>query len=69
VPTHLRDHDRIDKSLGCYLYGLNLLADCTQHILAQSVKLIKAAPSSALHQSYENAAHCSEIKLLIAIEN
>jgi hypothetical protein len=52
-----------------YLYGLHLLADSTQHVLSQSVELVKAAPSTAAQQPDKDAPHGTHVKLLVAVED
>lgn len=51
-----------------YLYQLDLLADCRQHILLQPIELIKASPSSTFNQSNEDTPDASEVKLAITVE-
>lgn len=52
-----------------YLYQLDLLADCRQHIFLQSVELIKASPSSTFDQSNEDTPDASEVKLAITVKH
>ncbi len=51
------------------LYGLDLLADSTEHLLIQAVELIKAAPCTTLHQTNKDAGHRPKVKLLVAVEH
>lgn len=41
-----------------FLDALNLLWNCREHSLLQSVELIKAAPRAHLAQSHKDAPHC-----------
>lgn len=52
-----------------HLYGLHLLADSTQHFLAEPVELVKAAEGAAAQQAHKDAPHGSHIKLLVAVEH
>lgn len=41
-----------------FLDALNLLRNCREHSLLQSVELIKAAPRAHLAKSHKDASHC-----------
>jgi hypothetical protein len=63
------EHGPAPQILPTHLDSLHLLADSTQHVLPQSVELVKAAPGSAAQQTNKNAAHGTNVKLFVTIEH
>ena len=51
------------------LDGLNLRGHRGEHLLLQTIKLVKATPRAALEQSREYPSHGLEVKLLVAVEH
>lgn len=63
--------DLLPQQIACLLVmfqgvlnGLDLHGNCRQHCFLQAVKLIKAAPRSALHQAHKDPPHRLHIDAL-----
>ena len=55
--------------LEAFLNGLNLLRDCRQQPLFQTIELVKTTPSSDLAQPYKDSAHGLKVESLVAVED